>query len=284
MAVIDADTTGPAFYERLGECGLGVYAPERRGLPSLMASRSRLTVGSLAEHSYELGRGRGSLWVLFGPRHVDGGGLAAGWLAERVGDLVQIDSERAVVVAASLLGSDARLSRLLARMPAAVVIAPVASAEALDRLRDEMHDAGLVVGRTGAGGSVGLVVEGDSPLSGGEIAETLGLAVAGRLRVRPDASVLRASGRRGRFARDVEALASKLDPAGPAARVCASDCAARLGLPSSGDETADADAARPAVPAAGRPADLGAVRPGFGAGGWGRLGRRRGLVWFGGGR
>lgn len=281
VALIDADTTGSALYERLGECGLGVYAPERRGLPSLMASRSSLAVPSLAEHSYEMGRGPGSLWMLFGPRHIDGGGLAAGWLAKRFEDLVRIDSERAVVVAASLLRLDVRLSGLLARVTAAVVIVPLASAEALDGLRRELHDAGLA-GRAGC--SIGLVVEGDSSLSDGEIAETLGIAVAGRLRVRPDAAVLRAAGRRGRFAKDVEALASELDPAGPAARVCASDSAAGLGVPVSGDETADADAARPAVPAAGGPAAVGAARPGIGVAGFGCLGQWLGLPRPAGGR
>ena len=215
VAVIDADTTGSALHERLGEAASGVYAPERRGLPSLMASRTRLTADALAEHSYELGRGRGSLWMLLGPRHIDGGGLAAGWLAERFEDLRRIDSERAVVAAASLPRSDERLSALLARVPAAAVVAPVGSSGQMRDLGRELRGAGLA---RGGEGSARLIVEGKSPFGDDEIADGLEIAVAGRLRVRPDAAVLRTPDRRrrSRFAKDVEALASRLDPAAPA--------------------------------------------------------------------
>lgn len=251
VVLVDVDTSGSALYGRLGEATSGVYSPERRGLPSLMASRSRFTTEVLAEHSYELGRNTGSLWVLLGPRHIEGGGLAAGWLAERFEDLIRIDSERTVVVAASLLGPDVRLLRLLARIPATAVVAPVGSIDDLCGLQEGL------AGRTGC--TIGLVVEGRCPLGDGEIAEELGIAVAGRLRVRPDSAVLRTAGRRrrSRFAKDIEALASRLDPAARAVSASVSDGAARLGLAVPGAETADGDAAVPEALAAGRPAAVG---------------------------
>ncbi len=266
VALIDADTAGSALYERLGEATTAVHDPARRGLASLMASRTRLTTDVLAEHSYEMGRGPGSLWMLLGPRHPGGGGLAASWLAEHFDGLVRIDSERTVVVAASLLGLDLSLSALLARMPAATVVAPVGSSDDLGRLRDGLQRAGLA-GRAGC--TVGLVVEGNSPLSDGEISDGLGIEVAGRLRVRSDAALLRAASRRrrGRFAKDVEALASRLAPAASAPPAAgAGDSAARRGVQASGARTASRDAT------------AGAARSGIGVAGCGRSGQRLGLA------
>lgn len=210
VLLVDADTSGSALYERLGEATSRRYAPQRRGLPSLMASRTPLTAATLAAHSYQTA-GDGSVWILLGPRHIEGGALAAGWLAERFEDLVSIDAERTVVVAASLLIPDTRITALLSQVPAAAVVAPVGSGEALAALRDELHGAGLLTGDSRR--SLRVVVEGDSSLCVTDLAETLAAEAAGRLRVVSDAAVLRSpQRRRGRFAKSVGALAASLEP------------------------------------------------------------------------
>lgn len=211
VVLVDADTTGSALFERLGEATSRRYDPQRRGLPSLMAARTGVTAEALAAHSYRAGGDEGSQWMLLGPRHVEGGALAARWLADRFGDLCRVDGERAVVLAASLLLADGRLKALLSLAPAAAVVAPVRSVDELRELREELHEAGL--GPCDGRRWLRVVLEGDSPVGDAEIAEVLGLQVAGRLREASDARVLRSSQRRrSRLARDLRALAVSLEP------------------------------------------------------------------------
>ena len=240
VVLVDADTTGSALFERLSEATSRRYDPQQRGLPSLMAARSGVTAEALAAHSYRAPGDEGSLWMLLGPRHVEGGALAARWLADRFGDLRRVDCERAVVLAASLLLADGRLRALLSLLPAVTVIAPVRSVDELCELRCELHEAGLdpCDGRR----SLRVVVEGDSPVGDAEIAEVLGVQVAGRLREAADARVLRSPRRRRRrLARDLRALAVRLEP--HLAAASAGDRDAQAWAPVVGDRAADLAAA-----------------------------------------
>ena len=200
VALIDADTTGAALFERVGESARRMFSPSERGLPSLIASRAPLTVALLADHSYSIDTSEGSLWVLFGPRHRRGGAYAAGWLAERFNDLAEIDAERRLVIAASLLSFDSALEKLLARVPAAAVVAPVGDLHQLSLLRDELGACGLFTWdgwRMGAADrQVCLVVEGESAVPHDEIAQVLGIPVIGSLPVSEDEKVLRTAAKR----------------------------------------------------------------------------------------
>ena len=201
VALIDADTTGAALFERVGESARRVFSPAERGLPSLIASRAPLTPALLADHSYNMDTVEGSLWVLFGPRHRQGGAYAAGWLADRFDDLAEIDAERRLVIAASLLSLDSELEKLLARVPAAVVVAPVGDRDQLSLLNEELGACGLFVWdgwRLGAaaGRQVCLVVEGESEVPDDEVARVLGIPVIGSLPVSEDEKVLRTAARR----------------------------------------------------------------------------------------
>ena len=257
VVLVDADTTGSALFERLSEATSRRYDPQQRGLPSLMAARSGVTAEALAAHSYRAPGDEGSLWMLLGPRHVEGGALAARWLADRFGDLCRVDSERAMVLAASLLLADGRLRALLSLVPAVAVIAPVRSVDDLCGLRHELHEAGL--DPCDGHRSLSVVVEGDSHLGDAEIAEVLGVQVAGRLREAADARVLCSpQRRRSRLARDIRALAVRLEP--HLGAVFAGDRDTQARAPVFGDHAADPAAAADDRSAGSVGASTGALR------------------------
>lgn len=134
---IDIDTAQPPLAERYGSAVRAEYSPEKRGLPSLIAAREPLNLKLLANHCYSLDADEGSRWALFAPSHPAGAGYAAQWLAKHFGELMEIDRERSVIVAASLKAGDTAPINLLRAMPVLAFLAPAsteAEAEALRHL------------------------------------------------------------------------------------------------------------------------------------------------------
>ena len=145
VLLIDADPAGPPLAHRYGAAVRTEYSPETRGLPSLIAAREPLTLKSMAEHCYSLdGDGDGgSQWALFGPSHPGGARYAAQWLAERFGDLMQIDRQRSVIVASSLDADEDAQIPLLKSVPILVVLAPMRTRYDAEQLRFLCHSYGL---------------------------------------------------------------------------------------------------------------------------------------------
>ena len=206
---VDGDTEGSALAERLGEATRTGYSPAERGLPSLIAARRPLTLKLLADHCYNLETPKGSLWSLFAPFHPDGATYAAGWLAERTTQVLDLSRERAVLVASSHLRGNSPLLPLLRLARVVVFVAPVQSPEqatALGELCDEAGLAGIHLQHRL------LVVEGASSIPDKTLRAASGLHVVGRLPNLEDDRVLRlGGGRRERaFARKLQELSARL--------------------------------------------------------------------------
>ena len=206
---VDGDTEGSALADRLGKATRAVYSPAERGLPSLIAARQPLTLKLLADHSFGLGTAEGSLWSLFAPFHPAGAAHAAGWLAERVPELRELDHQRAVLVASGRVGLDSPVLPLLRAARIVVFVAPAQTPEQVTFLGEFCEAAGLA--RPGRQHGV-LVVEGSTTIADGALRSGSGLHVAGRLPVLEDEAVLRGyGGRRERlFTRAVQDLATGL--------------------------------------------------------------------------
>lgn len=184
---VDADPAGSRLAQRLGAATHADYSPAARGLPSLIVAREPLTLRLLADHCYSLDTPRGSLWALFGPHHPAGAALAAGWLAERAGDLMAVDPQRRVIVSASLGPGAESLTALLRAAPVVAALAPMPSSEAAEALWTRCRDLGLM--RHDRRRRV-VMVEGRSPLGDDEIGTETGMRVAGSLPVVDDVKVL----------------------------------------------------------------------------------------------
>ena len=202
---VDADTSGSRLAERFGEAVRAEYSPAVRGLASLIVAREPLTLRLLADHCYSLDASGGLLWALFAPYHPAGAQYAARWLGEHVGDLMAVDRERSVIVAASLRDAADSLEPVLGVVPVVVVLAAVESADAAKGLWSLCRDAGLM---GFARRHRLLIVEGSSPLDDEEIHAESGLRVAGRLPVLDDDRILRLQG--GRRERAFAAVLDKI--------------------------------------------------------------------------
>ena len=209
VLLVDADPHASGLARRLGQAARADYSPAARGLPSLIVAREQLTLRLLAEHCYSLDTSDGSLWALFAPSHPDGAKYAAGWLAERTGDLMALHAQRSVIVSGSLGSGWDLLEPLPRAAQVLVVLAPVESGEQAKALWTLCRDAGLMgFDRRHRV----LVVEGESSLSDDEIGAETSMHVAGRLPVIDDERVLRLqSGRRDRaFCNSLDKIASRL--------------------------------------------------------------------------
>lgn len=207
---VDADVTGSRLAQRYSDAVHADYSPARRGLPSLIVARERLSLKLLADHCYSLDTAAGSLWALFAPDHPEGGQYAAGWLAQRADELAAVDTQRTVVVSSSLPQGATRLAPLARNRAAVVVVlAPVESLDAAKALWTLLRDLGLPGARCP---HRALIVEGDSPLDDDEIGIEAGMNVAGRLPVVDDDRMLRPpSGRRDRaFAASLDEIAGRI--------------------------------------------------------------------------
>ena len=193
VVFVDGDASGPRLAARFGAAENADYSPAARGLPSLIVAREPLTLRRLAEHCYSLSTSAGSLWALFGARHPAGAAIAARWLAERRGQLLEIDARRRVVASSSLgVGGDHTVS-LLRAAPVVVVVAAVASDEQAQALGAQCRRAGLAI--PGRGRRV-LIVEDGSVVPDGHIEVETGMRVVGRLPVIDDEKVLKLQGGR----------------------------------------------------------------------------------------
>lgn len=209
VVFVDGDASGSGLAARFGAVENADYSPAARGLPSLIVAREPLTLRLLAEHCYSLSTSAGSLWALFGPRHPGGAAVAARWLAQRRGDLLEIDARRRVVVSSSLGVGGERTAPVVRAAPVVAVVAAVESVEQARALGAQCR----------ADGSEGarrrrrvLIVEDGSPLVDGEIEAAAGMRIAGRLPVIDDEKVLRLQGgRRERaFVKSLKRIAERL--------------------------------------------------------------------------
>ena len=211
VVLVDADTTGAALAQRLGDATRATYLPSERGVPSLMAARQPLTLRLLADHCYSLDASArdGSVWAAFAPSNIAGGACAAEWLSEHADDLVEIDRERRVIVCGSLLLPTPGSCALLQAVSILVVVAPVNTHEQLDEVLASLKAAGL----DGVSGQHRLLIsEGEYSLPSAEIRSRSGFRLLGRLPLIEDDKVLRMQGgRRERaFVADLKEIAVRL--------------------------------------------------------------------------
>ena len=235
---VDADTAGSRLAERFGAATRADYSPALRGMASLIVAREPLNLKSLADHCYSLDGSKGSLWALFAPFDRSACHYAAGWLAERAGDLAAVDRQRPVVVAAPLPDGEGSLEPLLKSCAATVLLAPVETQESAAALWSKCRDAGLMGFERG---HRLLVVDGPSPLADEEIRTGAGMFVAGRLQGLEAERLLRLpSGRRDRsLLREIDSITARVKsllslsadaPAGSSARADADPAALRMPL------------------------------------------------------
>ena len=250
VVFVDGDVSGSRLAARFGAAENADYSPAARGLPSLIVAREPLTLRLLAAHCYSLGTSAGSLWALFGPRHPQGAAVAARWLAQRRGDLLEIDARRRVVVSSSLAVGGGRTAPVVRAAP---VVAVVAAVESLEQAR-------ALGARCRADGSEGarrrrwvLIVEDGSAFVDGEIEAASGMRVAGRLPVIDDEKVLKLQGgRRERaFVKSLKRIAGRL-------LVLSDDVAASSAL-ADAEALADADALAGRLDGVGVRADADAL-------------------------
>lgn len=99
VLLVDADAHGTGFSGRIGAAARLKVQPAKRGLPSLIASRSSLDAIAVAQHCWLLPTGgSGSVQLLGAPAHPDGARRAASWLADRSRELAGLADRWAVVV------------------------------------------------------------------------------------------------------------------------------------------------------------------------------------------
>ena len=211
VVLVDADTSGAALAQRLGDATRATYLPSERGVPSLMAARQPLTLRLLADHCYSLDASArdGSVWAAFAPSNIAGGACAAEWLSEHADDLVEIDRQRRVIVCGSLLLPTPGSCALLQAVSILVVVAPANTHEQLDEVLASLEAAGL---DSVSGQHRLLISEGESSLPSTEIRSRSGFRLLGRLRLIEDDKVLRMQGgRRERaFVADLKEIAVRL--------------------------------------------------------------------------
>ncbi len=99
VLVVDADAHGTGLLGRTGAAARLALRSARRGLPSLIASRSAFSAETVARHCWHLPiQGAGSVHLLGAPAHPDGARRAVGWLADRCEELAGLALRWAVIV------------------------------------------------------------------------------------------------------------------------------------------------------------------------------------------
>ena len=248
VLVVDADAHGTGLSERVGAAARVALPSARRGLPSLIASRSGLSADSVVGHSWQLPtRGDGSVHLLGAPAHPDGARRAAGWLAERCEELAGLALRWAVIV--SMPGPTVRsyepLTRaashrlVLAVTPGTVPVGGLRAVGAAFWLRfapdPEVRLLAAETDRAGPGGLWCDAAASSTPLVGGirraRPASLLGARPRGRDRVLLDA-VTDVAERLGTVADRAAGRHRGTD--GLASQECAAAAAATAGSPTPG--------------------------------------------------
>ena len=99
VLLVDADAHGTRLAARISAAARLALQPARRGLPSLIASRSAFDAETVSRHCWLLPtQGAGSVHLLGAPAHPDGARRTARWLAERCGELAALEARWAVIV------------------------------------------------------------------------------------------------------------------------------------------------------------------------------------------
>lgn len=101
VALIDADAWGTRLAQRIAAACRVELSPAERGLPTLIAARCGLGPDTIREHCWSLprrGRAGGEVLLAAAPAHGAGAQLAAGWLADRSGQLAAAARRLAVVM------------------------------------------------------------------------------------------------------------------------------------------------------------------------------------------
>ena len=211
---IDVDPARPPLAERYGAAVRVDYAPETRGLPSLIAAREPLTLKSVAQHCYSLDDAEGLRWALFAPSHPGGTRYAAQWLAERAGELAEINRQRSIVVSTSLQSGEVAQIPLLKALPILVIVAPVRDRDEAAALRLLCDGLGLLDDRPGDPPQQRiLIIEGESTDVGdNEVMGLTRLYVEGRLPFIEDEKLLRGQGSRKdrAFMREFDRISDEL--------------------------------------------------------------------------
>ena len=217
---VDADATGSRLAERSGHAIGAPFSPATRGLPTLIAARDPLQAETLAAHCYSLNAGPESLWLLFAPESAAGGRFTAGWLAERVADLRELDRTREVVVSVPSWQQHDAVLPLLRNASVLIHHQRIANEGAAQALARWSGSVGLPA--AGNGRSV-LLVEEDSPLEDGPQQMITGMWVVARVPFLADEKVLRMRfrGRDGAFGASLDAVVGALADGGPAGSVTA---------------------------------------------------------------
>ena len=142
VLLVDGDAHGGRLSARLGTATRTALHPDRRGLPSLMADRSTLSLSVLAQHCWQMPvAGTGSLWLLLAPTHPDGAHRSARWLSERADAFAAVSRRRAVVTA--LPGHIAEPYGALARAAQQRVVLSAEDHNHPDELRSTLTELGL---------------------------------------------------------------------------------------------------------------------------------------------
>ena len=139
---IDADATGTALANRLGDALRVDLSPAVRGLPSLMATAEPPAAGTITAHCHRLeGPKMPPTLLLLSPTSQRGAAQAASWLNTHAGDVAALDGRFRVVVSSSFkrLGGDPPLA-LLRRCDTLVLLAPVGSEADRAELSDPFPD------------------------------------------------------------------------------------------------------------------------------------------------
>ena len=217
---VDADTTGSRLAARCGRAIGAPFSPATRGLPTLIAARDPLEAEALAAHCYSLSAGVESLWLLFAPESAAGGRFAAGWLAERVAELRELDRTREVVVSVPSWQQHEEVLPLLRNASALIHHQRIANEGAAEALARWCGTAGL----SGAGNAPGvLLVEDGSSLEDGRQQMITGMWVVARVPFLADEKLLRMRfrGRDAAFGASLDALVEALADGGPVGSVTA---------------------------------------------------------------
>ncbi|MDE0222138.1 MAG: hypothetical protein OXJ90_22925 [Spirochaetaceae bacterium] len=199
--VIDADIAAggdASLAERLGTSQRRSFEPWVRGLPTLLAARSRFSEELISEHVC-VPDGTDS-WLLLGPASTAGRHYAHDWVDRHINRLRRLDSGRVVLVTASLAGLEARPSSLPVDADAVVMLASGEdSAELSAAARRCVADGDGGDGADPRRDARWMAMVADNaPLADAAIIESAGCEAVVRLPARDDARVLQTLSRRQR--------------------------------------------------------------------------------------
>lgn len=208
VLLIDGNCAGESLAGRLGRVMNLNFSAGERGIPTLMvAAGETISAAEVRANCYRLDNPTGiSPLLALAPENRRGAAAAVNWLDTRAEDLLELDEEFRVVVAASLKrrGAEAPVA-ILSRATELVVIAPASTDEQVEALADPFAGIRLPVV---PGQRRMLLVEGETRRSDEELAEISSLEVLGSV---PEVDDDRLLMPRRRLRRRLDSIAVTLD-------------------------------------------------------------------------